>query len=84
MYVNEWKKSTNIQQWNNQYSHFSEVKRKHEQTSRKDDAAGSLGRKETDMRFSFTNWTLASICGKIKYLGWKPQDQMHVNDKSKT
>jgi hypothetical protein len=37
------------------------VKRKHEQTSRKDDAAGSLGRKETDMRFSFTNWTLASI-----------------------
>jgi len=45
----------------NTLTHSSKVKRKSEQTSRKDDAAGSLGRKEIDMRFSFTNWTLASI-----------------------
>jgi len=59
--MNEKGQLTSNQETINTLTHSSKVKRKSEQTSRKDDAAGSLGRKEIDMRFSFTNWTLASI-----------------------
>ena len=45
----------------NHKSHSTKVKTDYVQTSRKDDAAGSLGKKETDMRLSFTKSELASI-----------------------